>query len=86
MPVCISDCFPGKGLYLKNHFLIAESDGDCAGITNARFGQAAYFNGHLALIFLAIDGRTNWDVIFASLSVITGSKSPQNHHLKTSQR
>ena len=74
MPVCISDCYPGKGLYLKNRFLIAESDGDCRGISNARFGQAAYFKGHLALIFLAIDGRTSWDVVFASLS----ASSPHN--------
>ncbi len=68
MPLCISDCYPGKGLYLKNNYLISAADGDCAGTTKARFGEMVVFTDYLALVYLSIDGRSNWDVIFNSFS------------------
>jgi hypothetical protein len=66
MPFCISDCYPGKGVYLNNQYLISTADGDCAGITNARFGQAVTAAGHGVLVYLSIEDRTHWGVIFAS--------------------
>ena len=66
MPFCISDCYPGKGVYVKNQYLISAADGNCAGITNARFGEAVTAAGYGVLIYLSIEGRTHWDVIFDS--------------------
>jgi len=66
MPLCISDCYPGKGVYLNNQYLISAADGNCAGITNARFGEAVTAAGYGVLVYLSIEGRTRWDVIFAS--------------------
>jgi len=66
MPLCISDCYPGKGVYLKNHYLISAADGNCAGSTNARFGEAVTAAGSGMLIYLSIEERTHWDVILAS--------------------
>lgn len=46
---------------------------------------AAYFNGHLALISLAIDGRTGWDVVFASLSASSPYGDRMVHALTNTQ-
>jgi hypothetical protein len=70
MPVCISDCYPGLGIYLKNRYLLSSVYGDCAGATDARFGQMAEFGGWMAMVYLSIDGRDNWDVVFNSFSAV----------------
>ena len=68
LPLCVSDCYPGKGIYLNNNYLLSEADGDCSGGTNARFGAAASAEDHGVLVYLSIDNRSQWDVIFDSFS------------------
>ncbi len=68
MPVCISDCYPGKGIYLDNHYEISLADGNCGGITSARFGEVVMAGEHGAMVYLSIDGRDSWDVVFVSFA------------------
>jgi hypothetical protein len=55
MPICISDCYPGKGVYLKNRYRLASADGNCAGTTTARFGQVVEFGSWMAMVYLSIE-------------------------------
>jgi len=67
LPMCVSDCYPGLGFYLKNAYLLAAVDGDCAGTTLGRFGQFARVGARLALVYMTIDGRSSWDVAFVAV-------------------
>ncbi len=68
IPICVSDCYPGKGIYLENRYQVSQAVGDCSGSTNARFGEAAMAGEHGVLVYLSIDGRSRWDVIFDSFA------------------
>jgi hypothetical protein len=68
MPICISDCYPGPGIYLKNRYHLSSVYGNCAGRTDARFGQVVEFGDWMAMVYLSIDGRDNWDVLFNAFS------------------
>ena len=59
MPSGVSDCYPGKGIYLKNNYKISEIDGDCVGSVNARFGEAVMAGEHGGLVYLTIDGKNS---------------------------
>ncbi len=60
--VCVSDCYPGKGIYANNSALMAASTGNCAGTTSARLGGVAYVGSRLYASYVSNDGRSSFDV------------------------
>ena len=53
--VCSSDCYPGKGIFVNNHYQVHEADGNCGGNVSAQLGQIAPGEGAWKLLFNALD-------------------------------
>ena len=62
MPSGVSDCYPGKGIYLKNNYKISEVDGDCVGSVNARFGEAVMAGEHGGWSISPLTAKTQYTV------------------------
>ena len=57
IPVCSSDCFPGKGIFLfaNGDYEVYGGDGNCAGLVSAQLGQVARGEGNWKVVFNALD-------------------------------
>ena len=70
-PVCLSDCYPGKGIYYDHNSLVfSDPTGNCAGTSNANLGGLVPSSGGFYLSFASAEGRPSADV--ALVSVATG--------------
>jgi hypothetical protein len=62
-PVCLSDCYPGKGIYFNHNFKISdEPTGNCSGGSAARLGGLVPGTGGFWLSFASPEGRSSTDV------------------------
>lgn len=62
-PVCLSDCYPGKGIYYNHRGLVrSEPSGDCAGRSSAELGGLAGDGDGFLLTFVSREGRSSADV------------------------
>ncbi len=62
-PVCLSDCYPGKGIYFNHYGLVRdEPSGNCAGSSNASLGGLVPAPDGFWLDFVSSEGRTAADV------------------------
>jgi hypothetical protein len=62
-PVCLSDCYPGKGIYFNhNGFIRDEPSGDCAGSSSASLGGLVPVADGFWLSFVSVEGRSSADV------------------------
>ncbi len=73
-PVCLSDCYPGKGIYFNHNTLVSVEDGNCAGSTSAELGGMVPVDGGFLLTYASETGRQSYDVAFVPLDA---SGSPQ---------
>ncbi len=73
-PLCISDCYPGKGIYFNHNTRVSTEDGSCGGSTAAEFGgMVPNHNGGFLLTFASKTNRPSYDVVFIPLD---GNGSP----------
>jgi hypothetical protein len=77
VPLCISDCYPGQGIYVGNAAEISIETGNCAGETNARFGGMTELGGTMWLAYASLEGRAAFDVAIASFSPAGEVGSPK---------
>lgn len=77
VPLCISDCYPGQGIYVGNAQEIAVETGDCAGQTNARFGGMAALGDALWVAYGSVEGRPAYDVALAGFTADGQVTSPK---------
>ncbi|MBN1772808.1 MAG: hypothetical protein JXB32_16175 [Deltaproteobacteria bacterium] len=62
-PVCLSDCYPGKGIYYNHRNLVrSEPSGDCAGGSSAELGGLVGVGDGFLLSFVSREGRSSADV------------------------
>jgi hypothetical protein len=62
-PVCLSDCYPGKGIcYQRTTLVREEPSGNCAGSSSATLGGLAPVSGGFWLAFTSGEGRSSQDV------------------------
>ena len=62
-PVCLSDCYPGKGIYFNHQTLVfADKTGNCSGSSNARLGGVVPDGSGYWLSFASAEGRLSRDV------------------------
>lgn len=62
-PVCLSDCYPGKGIYYNHRSEIRkEPSGDCSGGSTARLGGLVPVSDGFVLTFISREGRASADV------------------------
>lgn len=73
VPVCISDCYPEKGVLFNAQYLLSSEKGDCRGGTEGRFGGIVEYNGSVGVAFSS-KARGNWDVAFTEFN----PSSPQS--------
>ena len=61
-PLCVSDCYPGKGVYFDHNTLIhTDPSGNCAGSIDTHLGGIAPVAGGFVLAFRSPAGRTSND-------------------------
>jgi len=62
-PVCLSDCYPGKGIYFNHSSLVREEpSGDCSGFSDASLGGLVPASDGFWLSFTSGEGRGSSDV------------------------
>lgn len=62
-PVCLSDCYPGKGIYFNHNTLVRdEPSGNCAGGSSASLGGLAPVADGFWLTFASDEGRASHDI------------------------
>ena len=62
-PVCVSDCFPGKGVYFEHRTeLFEDPSGNCAGRIDTRLGGIAAASDGFWIAFATPEGRASADV------------------------
>ncbi|MBI5489226.1 MAG: hypothetical protein HY905_17960 [Deltaproteobacteria bacterium] len=62
-PVCLSDCYPGKGIYFAHNYLVRdEPSGNCAGTSDASLGGLVPVADGFWLSFVTREGRASADV------------------------
>ncbi|MBX3272456.1 MAG: hypothetical protein KF729_19510 [Sandaracinaceae bacterium] len=62
-PLCVSDCFPGKGVYFSHRTeLFEDPSGDCRGRVDTRLGGIAPVAGGFLAAFSTPHGRASRDV------------------------
>ncbi|HQB45469.1 MAG TPA: hypothetical protein PLV85_17785, partial [Polyangiaceae bacterium] len=75
-PVCLSDCYPGKGIYFDHHTLVSdEPSGNCIGGSNARLGGLAAVDGGFWLTYSSSEGRASSDIALVHIDD-AGAVSP----------
>ena len=73
-PVCLSDCYPGKGIYFDHYTeVFADPSGNCAGSSDTTLGGLVPVSGGFLLTFTSPVGRASDDV---ALIRIGASGSP----------
>jgi hypothetical protein len=68
-PMCVSDCYPGKGVYFNHNTQVySDPSGNCAGTVNSRAGGIAPVSGGFVMAFRSPEGRSSNDaaVVFVS--------------------
>ncbi|MCB9597399.1 MAG: hypothetical protein H6719_32035 [Sandaracinaceae bacterium] len=67
-PLCVSDCFPGKGVYFDhNTELFVDPSGNCAGRIDTRIGGIATQSGGFLASFSSPNGRSSADVALVAV-------------------
>lgn len=62
-PLCVSDCFPGKGVFFAHRTeLFVDPSGDCGGRIDTRIGGLAPVPGGFLATFSTPAGRSSYDV------------------------
>ncbi|MEZ4335846.1 MAG: hypothetical protein R3B82_04390 [Sandaracinaceae bacterium] len=62
-PLCVSDCFPGKGVYFNHRTeLFADPSGNCAGRVDTQLGGIAPVSDGFLATFATPYGRSSFDV------------------------
>jgi hypothetical protein len=76
-PVCLSDCYPGKGIYYNHNSLVfSDPSGNCAGTSNASLGGLVPSSGGFYLSFASAEGRPSSDVAIVSISAGGAAGAP----------
>jgi hypothetical protein len=57
IPVCLSDCFPKKGVVFNNNRVLAQTGGNCLGTVQASLGGVAPINDKIAVAYMKRDGN-----------------------------
>ena len=68
MPICLSDCYPGQGIYFNNRRLVSTERGNCSGGSDARLGGYAALDERMVVAYLSRSGRGNWDVALSQFN------------------
>ncbi len=67
-PVCLSDCYPGKGIYFNHNTLVNnEPSGNCSGGSSAALGGLASATDGFWLTFVSEEGRASHDVALSHI-------------------
>lgn len=68
-PLCVSDCYPGKGVYFDhNTFVYDDPSGNCAGIVDTQLGGVAAVNGGFLAAFRTPAARTATDAAIVRIA------------------
>ncbi len=67
VPICISDCYPEKGIIFNAQQLISAEDGNCGGSTDARFGGIVDINDRIMIGFASKQKKNAWDVAITGI-------------------
>ena len=55
LPICSSDCYASKGIFLNDNQVVYASDGNCGGNVSAQLGQVAASGDAWKLVFSALN-------------------------------
>ena len=76
-PVCLSDCYPGKGIYFNHNTLVRnEPSGNCAGGSSASLGGLAPVADGFWLSFASDEGRASHDIALVHIDNGGGVSTP----------
>ncbi|MBW2522759.1 MAG: hypothetical protein JRI23_01225 [Deltaproteobacteria bacterium] len=68
-PVCVSDCYPDKGIYFDHNTLVSsEPSGNCLGSSDARLGGLVAVSGGFMLTYSSSEGRSSFDIALVHIS------------------
>ena len=60
--ICLSDCYPGKGIYFDHDYHVVDTDGACNGYSAGALGGIAELAGATWSSWIIPDGRPSHDV------------------------
>ncbi len=76
-PVCLSDCYPGKGIYFDHYTeVFADPSGNCAGSSDTALGGLVAVDGGFLLTFTSPVGRASDDVALVHIGSSGAASAP----------
>jgi hypothetical protein len=66
-PLCLSDCYPGKGVYFNHNTLVSVEDGNCAGTATAALGGLVGDPDGFYTAFVSMTGKQG-DIGFSAIA------------------